>query len=128
MNSKTIGLLELPDEILLIIFDKLGSVNVLYSLLNSTQRLDQIARNIDYTKSINFSIELSDGQFTTIDPDKLHRFCVEILPQINHHIQAMTLETVTIERILLATQFPNLNTIVLVGCSPDVLLRHFTGK
>jgi hypothetical protein len=128
MNNRTIDLLDLPDEILLIIFNKLGSIDVLYSLLNSTQRLDQIARSIDYTKSINFSIELSDDQFSTIDPGKLHRFCAEILPQIHHHIQAMTLETASIERILLAAEFPNLNTIVLVGFSPDVLLRYFAGK
>jgi hypothetical protein len=40
----------------------------------------------------------------------------------------MTLETASIERILLAAEFPNLNTIVLVGFSPDVLLRYFAGQ
>ncbi|CAF1478142.1 unnamed protein product [Adineta steineri] len=128
MNNRIINLLDLPDEILLIIFNKLGSFYVLYSLLNSIQRLDLIARSIHYSKSINFSIELSDGQVSTIDSDKLHRFCVEILPQIHDHIQIITLETTSIERILLAAQFPNLNTLVLVGFSPDILSSYFTEK
>ena len=128
MSNRTLDLLDLPDEILLIIFNKLGSADVLYSLLNSTQRLDQIARGIDYTKSINFSIESSNGQFSAIDPDKAHRFCAELLPQIHHHIQSMTLETSNIERILLAAQFPNLHTLVLAGFSPAILLHYFTSK
>ncbi|CAF1439677.1 unnamed protein product [Adineta steineri] len=128
MSNRIINLLDLPDEILLIIFNKLGSFYVLYSLLNSTQRLDLIARSIHYSKSINFSTELSDGQVSTIDSDKLHRFCVEILPQIHDHIQIITLETTSIERILLAAQFPNLNTLVLVGFSPEILSSYFTEK
>ncbi|UJR07088.1 hypothetical protein I4U23_011376 [Adineta vaga] len=126
MNKQILDLLDVPDEILLIIFNKLGSFDVLYSLLNSTHRLDHIARNTHYSKSINFSIELSDGQICAIDSDKLHRFCIEILPQIHDQIQIMTLETTNIERILLATQFPNLHTLTLVGFSPDALLNYFT--
>lgn len=106
MKDRTICLTDLPDEILLIIFNKLCSVNVLYSLLNSTQQLDRIARSIDDTKSINFSIQSSDGAFSTIDPDKLHRFCIEILLQVHHRIEAMTLEIANMERI------ENLNRVI----------------
>ena len=119
MNCRTVNLLDLPDELLLIIFNKLGSADVVYSLLNSTQRLDQIARSLDYTKAINLS---------AIDSNKIHRFCVELLPQIHDRIQVMTLESGSIERILVAAQFPNLNSIVFVGFSPDVLLYYFTSK
>ncbi|CAF1462450.1 unnamed protein product [Adineta ricciae] len=124
MKTRIIDLLDLPDEILLIIFNKLGSFDVLYSLLNSTQRLDRIARS-SYSKSINFSIELSDGQICPIDSAKLHRFNIEMLPQIHDRIQMMTLEPTNIERIL-SSQFPNLHTFVLVGFSPDLLLNYFT--
>lgn len=126
MKKRTIDLLDLPDEILLIIFNKLGSFDVLYSLLNSTQRLDRIARNI-YSKSINFSIEFSDGQVCPIDSAKLDRFYIEILPEIHDRIQMMTLEGTNVEHIL-SSQFPNLHTLVLVGFSPDILLNYFQGK
>ncbi|CAF1683381.1 unnamed protein product [Adineta ricciae] len=126
MKKRIIDLPDLPDEILLIIFNKLGSFDVLYSLLNSTQRLDRIARS-SYSKSINFSIELSDGQICPIDSAELHRFNIEMLPQIHDRIQMMTLEPTNIERIL-SSQFPNLHTLVLVGFSPDLLLNYFTGN
>lgn len=119
MNNRAVDLLDLPDELLLIIFNELGSADVVYSLLNSTQRLDQIARSIDYTKAINFS---------EIDSDKIDRFCVELLPQIHDRIQIMTLESSSIQRILSAAQFPYLNSITLVGFSPDVLLHYFTSN
>ncbi|CAF1051210.1 unnamed protein product [Adineta steineri] len=70
---------------LLIIFDKLGSVDVLYSLFE----IDKL------------SIELSDGQISTIDSDKLHRLCAEICD----HIQIMTLEITSIKCILLRNVF-----------------------
>jgi len=119
MNNQTVNLLDLPDELLLIIFNKLGSADVIYSLLNSTQRLDRIVRSIDYTKAINLS---------EIDSDKIDRFCVELLPQIHDRIRIMTLESSSIERILCAAQFPHLNSIALVGFSPDVLLHYFKSK
>jgi len=126
MNERVVDLLDLPDDILLIIFNKLDSFDVLYSLLNSTQRLDRIARSMYYTRSINFSIELSNVQFAAINSDKLNRFCAELLPEIHCQIQSLTLESSTIERILLATRFPNLDTIILVGFLPDVLLDYLT--
>ena len=46
------------DEILHIITNKLSPINVLYSLLNNNQRLDQMARSINNIKFIDFSVEL----------------------------------------------------------------------
>ncbi|CAF1415750.1 unnamed protein product [Adineta steineri] len=126
MNDRTVRLLDLPDEILLIIMNKLGSMNVLYSLLNTNRRLDQMARSINNTKFIDFSIELSDGQFSSIDNIKLDRFCEKILPEIHHKIVGVTFELAYMERILLAHQYPNLTTIVIVTFSTDILLDYLT--
>jgi hypothetical protein len=38
----------------------------------------------------------------------LDRFCSEILPKIHHQIQWLSLESSSIERILLAANYPNL--------------------
>ncbi|CAF1483655.1 unnamed protein product [Adineta steineri] len=105
MNGKTVHLLDLPDEILLIILKKLGSVDVLYSLLNINKRLDQMARSIDNTKFLNFSI----------NNVQLNRFCCEILPQIYHNIVELILDIFSMERILLACEYPNLTIIVLTN-------------
>ncbi|CAF4293920.1 unnamed protein product [Adineta steineri] len=118
MDGRTVHLLDLPDEILLIILKKLGSVDVLYSLLNVNKRLDQMARSVNNTKFLNFSI----------NNVQLNRFCCEILPQIHHNIVSLTLEIFSMERIILACEYPNLTIIVLTNFLPDILLQYLTDE
>ncbi|CAF3627527.1 unnamed protein product [Adineta steineri] len=118
MNCRTAHLLDLSDEILLIILKKLESVDVLYSLLNVNNRLDQMARSINNTKFLNFSM----------NNVQLNRFCCEILPQIHHNIVSLTLDIFSMERILLACEYPNLTVIVLTNFLPDILLQYLTDE
>jgi hypothetical protein len=112
MNYKTVHLLDLPDEILLIIMKKLGSMNVLYSLLGVNQRLDQMARTINYAKSLDFSTKLSYSRLRSINYVNT-RFCHEILPQIHHNIISLTFDRlISMTCVLLAGKYPNLSTIV----------------
>src|SRR5690349_21740163 len=108
MDHKSGHLLDLPDEILLIIMKKLGSVDVLYSLLGVNKRLDQMAKTINNTQFLDFSIELSNNRSRSIDHVKLDRFCDEILPQVHHNVIALTLDYDTMKRVLLACEYPNL--------------------
>jgi hypothetical protein len=55
MNQSNIGLLDLPNEILLIILKKLDNMDALYSLLDvDNQRLDIIAQENISTNTLNF--------------------------------------------------------------------------
>jgi hypothetical protein len=128
MSHRTVHLLDLPDEILLIIMKKLDSTDVLHSLLGVNKRFDKMARTIDNTKFIDFSTILSNGPFSSIDDIKLNRFCYEILPQIRHNVVALSLELLSMERILLACDYPNLSRIVFTTFLPNIVLRYLTGK
>ncbi|CAF3918688.1 unnamed protein product, partial [Adineta steineri] len=116
MNCITAHLLDLSNEILLIILKKLGPVDVLYSLLNVNNRLDQMARSINNTKFLNFSM----------NNVQLNRFCCEILPEIHYNIVELTLEIFSMERILLACEYPNLTVIVLTNFLSDILFQNLT--
>ncbi|CAF1052266.1 unnamed protein product [Adineta steineri] len=128
MNCRTVHLLDLRDEILLILLKKLGSVDALYSLLNVNKRLDQMARSIDNTNSLNFFNILSNDQFLSMNNVQLDGFCNEILPQIHHNIAALTLDIFSMERILLACKYPNLTVIVLTNFLPDILLQRLRDR
>jgi len=55
MNQSNVGLLDLPNEILLIILKKLNNMHVLYSLLAvDNQRLDILAQENTFTNTLNF--------------------------------------------------------------------------
>jgi hypothetical protein len=122
MNHKSVHLLDLPDEILLIIMRKLDSMDVLYSLLGVNKRLDQMARNINNTQFLDFSSKLPNGKLYSFD-----RFRDEILPQIHHNVIALTFDFRSMERVLLACEYPNLSMIVIKS---DILFpyRDLAGK
>ncbi len=52
MAHSTVSLLDLPDEMLLVIFKKLNSVEILHSLVGVNQRLDQLIK--DYVIHASF--------------------------------------------------------------------------
>ena len=54
MEYSCIGLNDLPDEILLIIFKNLNNVDILYSLQGVNQRLNQIIQDSIFTNHLTF--------------------------------------------------------------------------
>jgi hypothetical protein len=53
MNNSTVGIVDLPDELLLTIFKKLDNFDVLYSLMGVNKKLDSVACDINFTRSVD---------------------------------------------------------------------------
>ncbi|CAF3412322.1 unnamed protein product [Rotaria sp. Silwood2] len=123
MNQLDIHLLDLPNEILIIILKKLDNVDVLYSLFGiNNERLDILVQDDVFTNTLNFE------RVSSITDDKLDRFCTSILPQIHRCLKKLILETASMERILVASDYPNLTSLELFNCGQDTIFRYFTGK
>ena len=121
MNRSNIHLLDLPDEILFIILNKLNNIDVLYSLLDiNNGRLNILAQENTFTNILNF---VSIDDISLID-----RFCSYILPRIHHNVKCFILYPVLMERILLATDYPNLTELKIFDFDEDIALKHFTSK
>jgi hypothetical protein len=58
----------------------------------------------------------------------LDQFCLQIIPEIHHHIKWLNLEPSSIERILLRTNYPNLYGLGLYGFGQERIRYLFTGK
>jgi hypothetical protein len=56
----------------------------------------------------------------------LDRFCLQILPEIHHKIKWLNLESSSMERILSATNYPNLYGLGLDDINVEVALSLFT--
>ena len=129
MNQSNVTLLDLPDEILLIILKKLNNMDVLYSLLDvDNQRLDIIVREKTFTKSLNFVLTTITDDVLSIADSILNRFCMNILPKIDYNVKSLILESGSMERILLAADYPNLSELKLYNVNNNIILHHFTGK
>ena len=122
MNRSVIHLLDLPDEILVHILSKLNNIDVLYSLFDiKNERLDSITRQKIYSNILNFA--------SIIDKTPIiDRFCMDILPRISSNIKRLIVEPASMERILLASHYPNLNELKICNFRPKSFLHNLTGR
>ena len=122
MNRSAICHLDLPNEILAHILSKLNNIDVLYSLFDiKNERLDSITRQKIYSNILNFASIIDK---TTI----IDRFCMDILPQISSNIKCLIVEPTSMERILLASHYPNLNELKICNFRPKSSLHNLTGR
>jgi len=130
MECSYVQLLNLPDEILMIIFKKLDNVEVLYSLMNINMRFNKIVRDPTFTSQIALMKQNSSTNLTSPLSDiVLDRFCLKILPQIHEKIKSLKLETLSMERVLLAVNnYPNLHQLDIFIMNKNIDMHLFTSK
>jgi hypothetical protein len=129
MYQPNVRFVDLSNEILFIILKKLNNMDVLYSLLDvDNQRLDVIVQEEIFTKTLNFVLTTSTDEILSIADLILDRFCINILPKIDHNVKSLILESESMERILLAADYPNLSELKLFNFKDKIASCHFTGK
>ncbi|CAF2641682.1 unnamed protein product [Rotaria sp. Silwood2] len=119
---------DLPDEILMMIFKKLTNTEVLYSLTGANKRLNQIVHDFTFTNHLTLMISLSNGSTYPLSDPTLNQFCLHILPKIHDKIKWLDLESSSMERILLTTNYPNLTGLGLYNIHAETLTRLFTDE
>ncbi|CAF3021557.1 unnamed protein product [Rotaria sp. Silwood2] len=135
MSQSGANLVDLPNEILVIIFKKLDNINVLHSLFSViNERFDSVLEGNHFTNTLNLvSISSTDDDICSLDDSILDRFCINILPKIHHNVKHLTLESMSMGRILCAGTYPNLTSlklfnfeqaIVLCYCKDESIFRH----
>ena len=125
MNRNNVCLLDLPDEILLIILQKLNNLDVLYSLFDiNDERLDILVQDEIFSAILNFGSIDNDS---STDRLKLDRLCNDILPRIRDKVKYLILKPVLTQRILLATDYPNLTNLKILNFKQEILY-YLTGK
>ncbi|CAF1375581.1 unnamed protein product [Rotaria sordida] len=126
MESLSIQLNDLPNEILLIILKKLPDIDVLYSLIGVNKRLDTIVQDSIFTRYLTFMTSCND--LSPIAEPILNQFCAEILPKIRHKILWLNLEPSSMDRILLSTNYPNLCGLALYNLISERARELFSNK
>ena len=125
MNYSRAHLMKLPDELLLIILKKLDNIDVLFSLMGLDTRLDQIIRDPCFTAEIDL-IQLNNNETCGQVDTYIDRFCLDILPEIHHHIKWLKVQSTSMERLLLAADYSNLSQLDIFIPHEEPIL-HFNG-
>ncbi|UJR17915.1 hypothetical protein I4U23_004814 [Adineta vaga] len=89
-NGHDINILDLPDELLRAIFNKLSTIDIFYSLVNINERFNQLVFDPLYIYHLNFSEEQSDISNSSMSTDILDRIFSTILPRISAKIEKLT--------------------------------------
>ncbi|CAF3357621.1 unnamed protein product [Rotaria sp. Silwood2] len=125
MEHLSLKLSDLPDEILVLILKKLDNIEVLYSLRGVNKQLNTIANDSIFASYLPLFVFLDDFASPLPDPI-LNQFCSHILLEIHHKIKWLDLESTSMERILLATDYPYLCGLGLYGFDVEKALSLFT--
>jgi len=130
-NNSQYNILDLPNEILFIIFNKLNMVDVLYSLVDITQRFNQLVFDPFYIRNLNMTSMTMKSYYDriySIDNQVLDRICKNILPRISHQINELIVEQYSMERVLHSINYPQLYSLTLMNFSEEVLFNYLTSK
>ena len=117
------SILDLPNEILLIIFKKLNNIDLFYSLMGIHRKLDQVACDVDLTKAVDLA---TVSTYET--SDMVDRFCIYILPRIQNNVETLVIQASLLPRILYAKTYPNLHKLTLLNLDKDMASRYFSSK
>ncbi|CAF1169275.1 unnamed protein product [Adineta steineri] len=102
-------------------------MDVLYSLFDvNNQRLHMIVKEKTFTNTLTFVLATITDDILSVDDSIVDRFCINILPKIDYNIKSLILESQSMERILLAANYPNLTELKLYNVNDHVISRHFT--
>lgn len=130
MNSNRMNILDLPDEILCIIVNKLSMVDVFYSLVDVNQRLNRLAFDHVYIHHhVDFVVRPSRTHFPSSPSDPiLEQICSNVLPRINSDVYQLTVEPCSAEDVLGIVDYPHLYYLSLINFPAETLLPQLTGE
>ncbi|CAF1409152.1 unnamed protein product [Adineta steineri] len=120
MTPINVHILDLPDEILLIIFNKFSNIDLLYLLMGISKRLDQITSDSMFTEDVDLttisSYDTSDSRVNIV----VDRFCTYILPRVHNNVESLSVQAPIFHRILGASHYPNLHKLTLLNIKIDM--------
>ena len=126
-----LNLLDLPNEMLLFIMKQLNMVDVLYSLVDVTQRLDQLVLNSSSTRTVDMTC-LETGFFPdrvySINDHVLGRICQDVLPRISDQVHELILDQHSIKRVLHASDYRQLVSLSLIDVDETFFFDFFESK
>ena len=129
-NNSHLNINNLPNEILLMIINKLNISDIVYSFIDINERFAELIINYLCIRNLDMTImkmkSFYDRTFS-IDDKILSRICDQILCRISDQINALTVEQHSIQRILHPTDYPQLYSLSLVNFDGKTLDQYLTG-
>jgi hypothetical protein len=129
LYKNSVNILDLPDEMLCAILNNLSMVDIFYSLVDVNERFERIALHCIDIHHLNFVVEsLVERYCCSIDERVLDQICRKILPRICNDVYKLTVEPLSLKRVLGIADYPHLHSLSLINFPAKKLLSQLTGK
>ncbi|CAF4128881.1 unnamed protein product [Rotaria sordida] len=95
------------------------------------EKIDILLHDDIFTNTLNLvSISSTDDNehIRSIDDRILDHLCINILPNIHHNVKHLLFESMSMERILFAGNYPNLTSMKLFNFGQHIALNYFTDE
>ncbi|CAF3295900.1 unnamed protein product [Rotaria socialis] len=125
-DTNAINILDLPDEMLHAIFNKLNMTDMLYSLVGVHQRFDRLVLDPLLINHLVFVTKQSDIHNSWVNMHVLDRIREEILPRINEIVNKLTVDTFSMKHVFGAIHYPQLYSLAFVNYQSDIFVRHLS--
>jgi hypothetical protein len=123
------NLLDLPDEMLVSIFNEFTAVDALSTFIGLHPRLDRIVCDPMLVRHLDFTGTTWNGETICISDQVIDRVCGTILPRISEHINELTLNPPAMERVLTPLiVYRTLSSLSLLDFPLKSIVQHLTGK
>jgi len=131
LYSNDIKIVDLADEILLMILNKLDQIDVLHSVVHVNRRFQELALDPLYIRDLHLS-DMSNlkslfDSTLPFDRESISRLSEEILPQIHHLVQKLTIEQCLAKHVL-GMNYPQLYSLSLMHFEEEILYQYLTGN
>ena len=126
-----LNLLDLPNEILLIIIEYISVIDVLYSLVGITERLDQLVLDPISVRTLKLTclrLELLPERIYALDERAFATLCRTVLPRIRHPINQLIVDQFAIDDVFRAREYPQLHSLSLLDLDESYALDLIQGK
>lgn len=117
--------MDLPDELICFIWNKLDNIDVFYSFSGVNKRFDKLLRDPMYIRTVQLTSKNKFGPLSDLIVDQ---YCCSILPAISQSIECLIVEPFTMERVLRSGLYLRLRKLIFTKISQKFASQHFTGN
>ncbi|CAF4556981.1 unnamed protein product, partial [Rotaria magnacalcarata] len=121
-----IHLLDPPNEMFRIIFNKLNATDMLYSLVNVNQRFDRVVLDPLNVQYLDFVTKPFNMRNLSIHAQILQKVRENILPRIKDKVKKLTVDPISMKFILGIVRYSQLYSLSLIDYKPKILLQYFS--
>lgn len=122
LNNYQHNLVDLPDEIVYQIFNKLNMIDVFYSFMDVNRRFHQLVFDSLYVRRLNLTTNIDNNASC----EQISSIGTQAVSRISHQVEQLLVEQDSINQVL-SVCYPRLYSLSLINFEEEIPHQYLTG-